>query len=153
MHNPYAEMMKVEKDTRRVRETSFGYMIHRLARQSDARMAQGLQALGLTLPQFPIMMTVLERAPLTQAEIGKIYDRPAYVISRALDGLEELGLIERHPHPTSRRAHQITASPAGKDMAPRLYQLIQDTNAENLSPLSEDERATLLSLLPRLLET
>lgn len=144
-------MMDQKKKTRRVREASFGYLIHRVARENDERMARGLKAIGLNLPQFPVMMTVLEKAPLTQSEIGKIYERPAYVISRALDGLEEMGLVERQPHPTSRRAHLIVASAKGRALAPRLYELVQESNGKALSPLSEAEQATLMELLGRLL--
>lgn len=141
----------MKDDTRAVRESSFGFMIQRLARQMDDRLAAGLEPLGLSLPQFPIMMTVLERAPLTQSEIGKIFDRPPYVITRALDGLEERGLIQRHPHPKSRRAHLITATEKGKALAPELHTLVREANAEALSPLSGEEQAQLLSLIPRLI--
>lgn len=141
----------MKDDTRSVRETSFGYLINRLSTQMDAYMAAGLAPMGLSLPQFPIMMTTLERGPLTQAEIGKIYDRPAYVISRALDGLEEQGLITRAPHPTSRRAHLISATPAGQALGPELFTLVRRCNAEFLSPLSEPAKEQLLAVIPQLL--
>ncbi|WP_299354748.1 MarR family transcriptional regulator [uncultured Shimia sp.] len=137
-------------ETRNVRENSFGRMLHRLVRHMDDRMTAGLEDMGLNLSEFPVMMTVLERAPLTQVEIGKIYQRPAYVISRALDGLEQQGLIDRKPHPTSRRAHLISPTKAGMTLAPCLHELVKTCNAETLAPLSVGERDMMLRCLSKI---
>ncbi len=143
--------MNVRDETRAIREASFGWRIQRLARRMDERMGTELAKLGLSLPQFPVMMTVLEHEGVTQAEIAKRYHRPAYVISRALDGLQEQGLVERRPHPTSRRAHEIHATQAGAALSPRLHAIVEEVNAETLAPLSDAEREALLHLLPKLL--
>ena len=142
----------MKDDTRVVRESSFGWMIHRIARSMDERMSAELAQLGLSLPQFPVMMTVLEHDGVTQAEIGRRYNSQAYVISRALDGLEQKGLIERRKHPTSRRAHLIYVTPAGEKLWPRLNAIVETVNADVLDPLSDAERDVMLKLLPRLLQ-
>ncbi|MDV7142674.1 MarR family transcriptional regulator [Tropicimonas sp. TH_r6] len=143
--------MNVKDETRALREASFGWKIQQLARRMDDRMTAELAELGLNLPQFPVIMTVLEHGGVTQVEIAKLYDRPAYVISRALDGLEEQGLVERRPHPTSRRAHEIHATQAGMALSARLHAIVEEVNAATLAPLSTAEREALLVMLPKLL--
>ncbi|PSL21166.1 MarR family winged helix-turn-helix transcriptional regulator [Shimia abyssi] len=146
-----ARRMNAEEHARRVRLSSFGWMVQEVSHQSQQRLTAELKKLGLSLPHFPVLMVALEHGPLSQAEIGRYYHRPAYVISRALDGLEERGLIERRPHPNSRRAHAVHVTEAGNQLAERLYDAVGLVNDLNLAPLSDQERETLVGLLARLL--
>ena len=143
--------MGISDDTRRVRETSMGWIIQRLARRLDAAMEDRLAEPGLTLSSFAVMMTVLESGPMTQAEIGKRFGMPAYAISRALDALEDAGYVERRAHPTSRRAHDIHATAAGQALAPELHGIVRAVNADLVSGLAQEDRAAFLSLLQRVL--
>lgn len=143
--------MGISEDTNRVRLTSIGWMMQRLSRRVEEDMAARLRPLGLTVPGFAVMMTVLEDGPLTQAQIGRRFRMPAYTISRALDLLEERGLVERRPHERSRRAHAVHATPEGLALAPRLFALVDEVNAELVAPLSQDDRARLGAILARLM--
>ena len=145
--------MTISEDTRRVRETSMGWVIQRLARRLDVAMEARLGALGLTVSSFAVMMTVLESGPMTQAEIGKRFGMPAYAISRALDALEAVGYVERRAHPTSRRAHDVHATPAGLALAPQLHDTVRAVNADLVSGLEPDDSAAFLALLQRVLAT
>jgi len=132
---------------KQTRETSIGWMIQRLARRLDDAMNARLAEHGLNLQQFAVMMTVLEHGSLTQAEIGRRFAMPAYAISRAIDGLEEAGLIAREAHPTSRRAHQIRATEKGLALAPALFELVGRINADLTRELGRDDADRLHELL------
>lgn len=147
----YLGQMTVKDDTRATRERSFGWMIQRIAKSMDDKVTVELETVGLTLPEFPVMMLALEHGALTQADIARSYDRPAYVISRALDGLEKKGLIERRAHPTSRRAHQVFATEAGEELAPQLHAIVRSVNQDALGNLSEFDRENLVRILRELL--
>lgn len=142
--------MDISTQARQTREASFGWHIQRLASAVNARMTAALAEQHLSLPQFAVMMTVLENERMTQAEIGAKFAMPAYAISRALDHLEAMGLLRRAPHPTSRRAHLIEATEAGRDLGPRLFAIVQDVNAAMLTELTATEVAQLGTLLPKL---
>lgn len=143
--------MGVSDDTRAVREASMGWLIQRLAGRLDRAMEARLADLGLTLPSFAVMMTVLEDGPMTQAGIGKQFGMPAYTISRALDALEAAGYVERRPHPTSRRAHDIHATAAGLRLAPELHGIVRAVNADLVAGLDAEDSAAFLRLLKRVL--
>lgn len=113
-------------------------------------MEDALSPHGLSLPQFAVLMTVLEHDGLTQNEIGTRFTMPAYAISRAIDHLEALGLARRVPHPTSRRSHRIEATPAAQRIAPDLFSIVRRVNAELSAPLSKTERAQLADMLTKL---
>lgn len=132
---------------KKTRESSIGWMIQRLARRLDDVMNARLAEHGLTLPQFAVMMTVLEHGSLTQAAIGRHFAMPAYAISRAIDALVQAGLIVREEHPESRRAHQIRATDAGLALAPDLFGIVKRVNADLTARLDKADADRLRSLL------
>ena len=143
--------MSVASQARRTRENSIGWMIQRLARQLDVAMGEQLAEHDLTLPQFAILMTVLEHEPLTQADIGRRFAMPAYTISRALDTLEASDLIVRAAHPASRRAHRISTTAKGQALAPTLFSIVASVNATLTKTLDEGQRGALRTLLDGIL--
>lgn len=142
--------MAISDETKQTRQSSLGWMVQRLAARLNRAMNTRLAELDLSLPQFAVMMMALEHGPLTQSDIGKRYDMQPYAISRALDHLQNLGLVDRVPHPTSRRAHQIMVTKAGLALAPRLIAIVQEVNSDLVTPLSGAETAQLLGLMARL---
>lgn len=142
--------MSIREQTRQARENSLGWMIQRLAGQLNSDMGHRLAKLDLQLPQFAVMMMVLEHEPLSQAEIGKGFGMPAYAISRALDGLQDIGLVQRQPDPASRRAHVISTTAAGRAMAPKLHQIVAAVNDDLVRDFDDQEQAQILWLLRRL---
>ncbi|MBF9049287.1 MarR family transcriptional regulator [Roseobacter sp. HKCCD9010] len=142
--------MDVKKTTQQVRESSFGWMIKRLAARLDDEMNANLAPLGLDLASFAIMMTVLERSPLSQAAIGERLQMAPYKVSRSLDTLEALRYLARHPDPASRRAHVIRPTELGQRIAPQLYAVVSGVNGKLAGPLSEEERRDLAGLLTRM---
>lgn len=143
--------MSLTSDIRKTREGSFGWMLQRLARRVEARLAEKLRALDLSILQFAIMMTVLERPAQTQAAIGQGFDVPAYAISRALDGLEARGLVERRMAAASRRSFEVHVTAAGQALAPQLRAIVQEVNTGVTQGLTAAETDHLLGLMARLL--
>ncbi|MBO6638272.1 MAG: MarR family transcriptional regulator [Roseitalea sp.] len=129
------------------RENSIGWIIQRLARRLDDAMNARLADHGLTLPQFAIMMTVIEHNRMTQAEIGRRFAMPAYAISRAIDALEADGFLVRDAHPSSRRAHQIQATEKAVALAPAMFAIVKAVNADLTAGLAQDDADRLRQLL------
>jgi DNA-binding MarR family transcriptional regulator len=143
--------MRKSQKARRTRTSSLGWMIQRIAGKLDRAMEARLSAHDLTVAQFAVVMTVLEHEGLSQTEIGERFGMPAYAISRAIDHLENTGLVVREPHPTSRRTHVIHATDAAYDLSASLFDIIRDVNAELATPLTTAERSEFLRLLKKLL--
>ena len=113
-------------------------------------MTEALRDEGLTIAQFAVLMSVLERDGQTQTEIGAIFSMPAWQISRALDGLQAAGLIERRVCAQSRRVHRVHATGAAQVRVPRLRAVVEAVNAQVLAPLNPEKRALLGGLLREL---
>ena len=136
-----------------VRQTSTGWMLKMLGMKLDDEMKDQLKALGLTLDQFKIMMTLLEKDQLTQIQIGKKIMMPGYGLTRNLDKLESAGYIKRGKHHSSRRSHSICVSVQGKTLAPKLFAVVNSVNQKLLSTLDSSEAETFNQTLVKLLNT
>lgn len=68
-----------------------------------------------------------------------------------VDGLQRRGLVRRATNPLDRRAHALQATPAGRRLAKRAHQLMDQCEQDFLAGLQEHERATLAATLRTLL--
>lgn len=142
--------MSIDDETRRVRQDSLGWLLQRVAARFEGRMNAGLREEGLTIQQFAVLMHTLEHDGQTQTDIGAAFAMPPWAISRALDGLEGAGLVERRPCPQSRRTHRVFTTGAARARAGALHALVGAVNADMTAPLAPAERQQLRALLSRL---
>lgn len=143
---------KLAVEVRAVRQASVGWHIQRLSAQLDGAMDEALAPHGLTLQQFAIVMSLVENDGLTQREIGARFRAPAYAITRAIDGLEADGFLERRAHPTSRRTNTVHATAKSLQMVPDLIAIIEDVNGRLMASLADSKRVELRDALSRLLK-
>jgi MarR family transcriptional regulator, lower aerobic nicotinate degradation pathway regulator len=128
------------------------FLLKRLGMLAKERSFAAYEAAGFTPYQHAALLVLDEGSRETQGEIADVlgYDRGQLV--GILDELEERGLIERKRDPNDRRRHLVSMTPAGRKALARLRALAQSVDDEYLSPLSDDERETLHTLLMRLAE-
>jgi DNA-binding MarR family transcriptional regulator len=58
----------------------------------------------------------LEKGPRTLADLGHELGTDAPATTVLINALEQRGLVKRAPHPTDRRAKQVSLTPAGRRM-------------------------------------
>ena len=75
-----------------------------------------LEPLGLTHPQYLVMLALWERSPLTLREIGRLLSLEPATLSPLLKRLEAAGLVTRDRHPDDDRALAITLTPRGRQL-------------------------------------
>ncbi|MFM6850812.1 MAG: MarR family winged helix-turn-helix transcriptional regulator [Terrabacter sp.] len=75
-----------------------------------------LEPLGLTHPQYLVMLALWERSPLTLREIGHLLSLEPATVSPLLKRLESAGLVTRDRHPDDDRALAITLTPKGREL-------------------------------------
>lgn len=141
----------LSKQTEHTRTTSAGWQIQRLAGALNRDMVARLGAYGLKLEHFVLLMALAEKDDLTQTELGGSVALANYTISRALDVLEDKGLVKRKPDATSRRAHRVFLTEAGRALMPALFSVVDAVNGQFLAPLNDDDRTRFLALLGKLM--
>ncbi|MEO7059446.1 MAG: MarR family transcriptional regulator [Lapillicoccus sp.] len=78
-----------------------------------------LEPLGLTHPQYLVMLALWERSPLTLTEISRLLSVEPATVSPLVKRLEASGRVTRGRHPHDDRALAITLTPSGAALRQR----------------------------------
>lgn len=111
-----------------------------------------LAPLGLTYPQYLVMLVLWERDGLTVGEIAERVFLDSPTVTPLLKRLEAAGLVSRDRSPQDERQVLITLTPAGRSLRQRashLPQCIVDASDTELAELI-DLRDRLLALRERM---
>ena len=82
-----------------------------------------LEPLGLTHPQYLVMLALWERSPLTVRDIGRLLSLEPATLSPLLKRLEAAGLVTRDRHPHDERALAITLTASGRALRERALEV------------------------------
>jgi MarR family transcriptional regulator, lower aerobic nicotinate degradation pathway regulator len=131
---------------------STSFLLKRLGFAAKDRTMAAYEETGLHPYHYGVMLVLDEGSRETQGSIADAlgYDRGQLV--GLLDELEEQGLVERKRDPNDRRRHIVRLTSEGKKALRRLRVLAKQLEDDFLTPLSDDDRQALHSLLLRLAE-
>jgi DNA-binding MarR family transcriptional regulator len=102
---------------------------------------------GLSMARTKVLHRLHEQGPTRQNVLAADFGLSPHSITDIVDGLERLGMAERRPDPTDRRAKLVAitdAGEAGLDVANATRERLLK---QIFGALSEADRATLLRLL------
>jgi DNA-binding MarR family transcriptional regulator len=136
---------------------SFGYAIATLHALFRARLSEALAGTGLHMGQVLVLATLRAQrelhgeSTLTQTQLGQLTGVEKSSLVLFLDALEKDGWVERHRHPTDRRAHIIHLTPEGAQRFEGVGQKLYMQQQKNLAPLSQAEQEQMLGMMVRLI--
>ncbi|PXX70781.1 MarR family transcriptional regulator [Nocardia tenerifensis] len=93
---------------------SLTFMVRKVWLNMRAAIGEELKAFGLSTSQYATLMMTAAHPGMSVADIAREVASSRQAANEMLGGLEQEGLIERRPHPTDRRTHQITVTEAGR---------------------------------------
>ena len=102
---------------------------------------------GLSMARTKMLQRLHEQGPTRQNVLAADFGLSPHSITNIVDGLERLGLAERRPDPTDRRAKLVTITDAGKASLDVANATRERLLKEIFGALSEADRATFLRLL------
>ncbi len=130
-------------ETQAIAERELCGLINGMAHQIAEHVRQRAVSLGLTAPQATALRELT--GPMTMRELAERMSCEPSNATFVVDKLEKRSLIERHPHPTDRRAKQLVLTPRGTALRERLLELLSSDSP--LAGLTQEKRATLQQLL------
>ncbi len=95
--------------------------------------------LELTIEQWSLLYHLWKEDGLSQQELGTRTFRDKASITRLIDNLEKLGLVERVASKTDRRINLVCLTPAAKPLQQITYELANQTMQEALNNITKDE--------------
>src|SRR5579884_495530 len=122
-------------------------MLMRLATAIKKRSTEEL--MGLKLRQLMLLSYLNAGAPALQQQLCEALWLDANNCVLLLNELEDLGYIERRRDPADRRRHVVELTDDGRTALERAERAQESLGDEIFATLSEEERATLRSLLSR----
>lgn len=124
-----------------------GALIRHLTRLSGGPADEGV---ATTSTQRLALFELADDGPLRLNDLAVRVGVSAPTASRAVDALCELGLLERLPDPTDRRALSIDLTAAGRDQVAARRRRVLDSFGPAAHALTPDEQEQLIELLARL---
>jgi DNA-binding MarR family transcriptional regulator len=143
-------MTTIPQDNPEIAEFA-GQLFFRLWRASHTRTAAALESVGLTPALFALLNYLGSSEGAIQQEIGSAMGIDPSTMVSLIDELERSGLARRRPHPTDRRAREVTITAKGRRVLERARRMAVEVEDEVLQGLSDGERRQLLKLLRRAL--
>ena len=116
-----------------------------------ARVESVLRPLGVTFARYEVLMLLWfsRRGSLPMKVIGARLQVHPTSVTNAVDRLEDAGLVTRSTHPEDRRAMLVALTPAGRGLAQRATQALNE--AVFAQPdLAEGDVHSLVDVLTRL---
>ena len=126
----------------------------RLSRRLDMYYDLRFEALDISRADWPVLQTLAMEGRKGHSNPSKLADAAgvsASTMTHRLDVMESRGLVRRSPDPANRTRTVVSLTPAGWE---RFRAAVLDAESEEtdvFAPLTDDERATLATLLEKAL--
>ncbi len=117
--------------------------IKRLNRVVGSGAPKMVDSSGHTPSQSSVLRNLLERGPLSSAELSQLVLVTPAAITGIVDRLEKKGLVERLPKGSDRRVTRIALTPAGVSQGRSLLDPIEEKLAAGLAHLETEQVAGL----------
>ena len=136
-----------------VRDQSLGYLVNWAARLFTRHMEGALRTHGMAPGQLPVLFALADGRAMSQAELATSAAVEQPTMANTLARMERDGLIVRTPNPDDRRSALVRLTGGAAAKLPTLASIIDAINAQASATLSATEKAQLLNLLSRVVES
>jgi len=124
-----------------------GYQLKRAQHALRLEMDGALRGVGITTPRYAALSVLEEEPGVSGAELA----RRCFVTPQTMNGilakLEDVGLVERGPHPEHGRVLRAYLTERGAERVGRAHEIVEAIEEHMLSRLGEDERLKLANTL------
>jgi len=100
----------------------------------------------LSLTEAAVLSRIDKNGPLTTADLARAEGMKPQSMGSTIAALEEMGLIERKPHPTDGRQVNIALTPKGAAVRQSSRDQKRTWLAQAIAQLDEHERETLFAV-------
>jgi DNA-binding MarR family transcriptional regulator len=102
---------------------------------------------NISIPQFRTLVILSNRGPVNLATLAGLLDVQPSTTGRMVDRLVSVGLIDRRPHPNSRRELMAQLTPHGREVVRRATAHRRDEIARIVEMMPPRERRGLVRAL------
>jgi len=127
------------------------FPLYAASRQITRMYQPLLKELGLTYPQYLILLVLWESTELSVTEIGEKLQLNSNTLTPLLKRMETQGLLIRSRSVDDERIVRIQLTPEGEKMKDQAVKIPRELGAQLLEVLNEKEVISLMTTLKKLL--
>lgn len=128
------------------------WLLNHLAGPGNRLVLAHLDPYGPQRVDYALLSCLAEDGPHSQAELGRRIGIDRSDIVALVNGLESAGLAVRARDERDRRRNAVSLTAAGRRTLAAVERRVEQAQDELLAPLDAQERATLVSLMQRLVD-
>lgn len=128
-------------------EDKLVWVVARVNRRLEQRLAERLKSRGLPIEQYWIMQALCEKGPTPISTLAEIAHSGRPNTTKILDRMVAAGLVFRAPDAQDRRRINVVATEEGRFLYEETAQIVGEIEQNLQDKLPEDEMDTLKSLL------
>lgn len=140
------------KPTPSALEDHLGYWLRRVSNHVSGAFAAALAEEGVSVAEWVVLRLMHGEAPRTQVQLAKATGLTPGALSKILGKVEGKGWATREAAAEDLRLQWCTLTRKGRNLVPRLAHLADRNEARCFDGLSARERATLRTLLLKLVQ-
>jgi MarR family transcriptional regulator for hemolysin len=134
-------------------EASASFWINRASRALLKRHESRLRPLGFGMSQMPVLQALEQHGPLSQKELARRAKVEQPTMAEMLARMERDGVVERSPDPDDGRASLVSLTRRARLRLEKGRGALMRGEGEAIAGLSAAEKATLVGLLRRVVES
>ncbi|MFD6356130.1 MarR family winged helix-turn-helix transcriptional regulator [Nocardia tengchongensis] len=131
---------------------SLTFMVRTVWLSMRSAIGEELEDFGLTTSQYATLMMTQRQPGKSVSDIARDVGSTRQAANEMLAGLEKADLIERRPHPTDRRTHQIFVTDAGRSLYERAHAAVERREAELEADFTPEQRTAVREWLTGMTE-
>jgi DNA-binding MarR family transcriptional regulator len=144
------EELRIEEPAAERAPRSVGFLISQLGFFSSRRFTDALDPLGIGPRDFLLMRFVAASDGESQHALAERLQVQTSRMVALVDGLEEMGLMERQPDPEDRRVRRLFLTRKGRSVLEKAGKIAIDYETQLCAGINREEREQLIDLLQRL---
>ncbi len=121
-----------------------------VSRQWKRRLDSQFRHLGLSQARWGVILELSRRQDVTQIELARALGVEGATLVRLLDGLESMGLVERHPSPDDRRAKKLALTEPAMPLLEKMKSITASNRTEILEEIPADDLRTATRILSQI---
>ncbi|WP_327091152.1 MarR family transcriptional regulator [Nonomuraea sp. NBC_01738] len=122
---------------------SLAFMVRKVWLNMRAAIGEELKAFGLSTSQYATLMMTAAHPGMSVADVAREVASTRQAANEMIGGLERDGLIERRPHPTDRRTHQIHLTDLGRTRLAEARVAVDRREAELEAAFTPEQRSAI----------
>jgi DNA-binding MarR family transcriptional regulator len=128
------------------------YLLTQVHNRRARDFAPALEALGLTIPHWRALSTINRLGGCSMNELAEFTTTDRTTLTRTMDQLVEMGLVERVATPGDRRLVRVELTGKGSGVYDRAVTALVTYNGRVLAGVGEDDMRGLRAPLQRMLK-